>query len=60
MKDRIDRAVDTIRGYCAKVKYCGDCRFMSKDKNCLFMNDTPPCDWRIDKTGNRQKREAGT
>ncbi|WP_304965984.1 hypothetical protein [uncultured Oscillibacter sp.] len=57
-KDRIDRAVETIRGYCGKVKHCDDCRFISEDGNCLFMDDTPPCDWKMDTTRDRQKKEA--
>lgn len=57
-KDRIDRAVETIRGYCGKVKHCDDCRFISEDGNCLFMDDTQPCDWKMDTTRDRQKKEA--
>ena len=57
-KDRIDRAVETIRGYCGKVKHCDDCRFISEDGNCLFMDDTPPCDWKMDTHRTRQKKEA--
>lgn len=54
MKDRIDRAVDTIRGYCAKVTHCDNCRFrQGTDGSCPFMVETTPCDWDMDK-----RREA--
>lgn len=50
MKDRIDKAVDTIRGYCAKVTNCDKCRYrQGTDGSCPFMKETPPCDWCMDK-----------
>ena len=52
----VDRAIDTLRGYCSKVPTCGKCRF-STDGQCPFMQETPPCDWEMDK--RRQEKEAG-
>ena len=43
MKDRIDKAVATLRGYCCKVN-CGNCRYRTKDNGCPFQ-DEAPCDW---------------
>ncbi len=54
-KDRIDKAVDTIRGYCAKVKNCNKCRFVTPDGQCPFMLETPPCDFDMD--DRRQQQE---
>ena len=54
----VDRAIDTLRGDCGKVKHCDDCRFIREDGNCLFMDDTPPCDWKMDATRERQKKGA--
>lgn len=53
MKDRIDRAVNTIRGYCVKVD-CGNCRY-GKDGDCPLQAQAP-CDWDPEKW--RQGREA--
>ncbi len=53
MKDRIDKAVATIRGYCVKVDY-GNCRY-SKDRDCPLQTQAP-CDWDPEKW--RQEREA--
>lgn len=52
MKDRIDRAADILRGYCAKTD-CGKCRFGTPEGNC-DLQDFPPCDW-----GQREKLEQG-
>lgn len=40
-KDKIDEAVDTLRGYCAKVKDCKKCRYSDHKGECPFMNETP-------------------
>lgn len=52
-KDKIDQAVETIRGYCAKVKSCGNCRYSDQKGNCPFTQETPPCDWDMDSQGRR-------
>lgn len=52
-KDKIDKAVDIIRGYCAKVPHCENCRYIIGDGSCPFMQETPPCDWDMDE---RRKR----
>ena len=43
-KDKIDEAVATVRGYCAKVKNCKKCRYVTQDGQCPFMLEEPPCD----------------
>jgi hypothetical protein len=53
-KDRIDRAVGTLRGYCAKVKNCNKCRFVTQGGECPFMLETPPCDFDMD---DRKKKK---
>lgn len=57
-KDKIDKAVDTLRGYCAKVNHCDNCRYrQDTDGSCPFMVETPPCDWSMD--NRQQEQEAG-
>ena len=55
-KDRIDEAVATLRGYCAKVKTCNQCRYVTQDRQCPFMQQEPPCDWSMD---DRRKQKRG-
>ena len=46
-KDRLDKAVESIKGYCEKHLCCSeDCRFFDKEENeCVFERSTIPCDW---------------
>ena len=52
-KDKIDEAVGTLRGYCAKVKDCKKCRYVTQDGQCPFMLEEPPCDWDMDNQRHR-------
>ncbi len=54
MKDRIDKAVGIIRGYCVKVPHCDVCRY-TKTGECPLQSQAP-CDWDPEKW--RQEREA--
>lgn len=58
-RDKVDKAIKTIRGYCGKVKRCERCRFRCSDGDCLFMKEFPPCDWSMDKINQRTDTEAG-
>ncbi len=51
----VDRAIDTLRGYCSKVPRCEKCRFVTPDGGCPFNQEIPPCDWSMDV---RQQPEA--
>jgi len=45
MKDRVDKAFETIKGYCLKRTSCGDgCRYNGED-GCVFQRHEPPVDW---------------
>lgn len=48
-KDRVDKAVEIIKGYCTKHFDCETCRFYEKEKcDCVISkNNTPPCDWSV-------------
>lgn len=46
-KDRIDKAVEVIKGYCKKHFDCtANCRFFDKEeRECMFEKGIIPCDW---------------
>ena len=45
MKDEIEKAFDTLIGYCQKRTFCEDgCRFYV-ESSCLFQKQLPPVDW---------------
>lgn len=45
-KDRIDKAVETIKGYCTKHSTCTNCRFRIKGSGvCVFEKGEIPCEW---------------
>lgn len=46
-KDRVDKAVETIKGYCNKHSCCENrCRFFDKEEyECVFEKGKIPCDW---------------
>ena len=45
--DRVDKAVKTIKGYCAKHFGCtANCRFFDKkERECIFEKGIIPVDW---------------
>lgn len=47
--DRVDKAVEVIKGYCLKHFDCTACRFYNKrtDDCVLTKSNTPPCDWSV-------------
>lgn len=46
MKDKIEKAFDTIIGYCQKRTFCENgCRFYVEGF-CIFQKELPPVDWR--------------
>ncbi len=59
MKDRVDRAVEVIAGYCSKQVNCKKCRFSDKENNCFFMSDNEvvPMEWKeeLEKFKRREK-----
>lgn len=48
-KDRVDKAVETLKGYCTKHSDCyHDCRFYDKEEDeCMFEKSKLPCDWSV-------------
>ena len=40
MKDRIDRAFETLKGYCSKRAFCDRCRYDNKGQ-CALNEDVP-------------------
>lgn len=45
-KNRVEKAVDILTGYCDKHSDCSYCRFHNKqDLECLFLKGFAPCDW---------------
>ena len=45
MKDKIEKAYDTLIGYCKKRTWCEQgCRFYVKNV-CVFQNELAPVDW---------------
>jgi hypothetical protein len=47
-EDRIDKAVETIKGYCTKHFNCETCRFYEKESyDCVLSKNIPPCDWSV-------------
>ena len=55
MKNRIDRAVATLRGYCRKVN-CKNCRYRTKDNVCHLLGDSP-CEWDPERWQRERERE---
>lgn len=49
MQDKVYKAVEIIKGYCAKVVRCEKCRFSNAEGGCLFAAEIAPCDWDLDK-----------
>lgn len=47
MRNRVDKAIATIRGYCDKVVLCDKCRY-SMDGGCPFTDSCIPSDWKMD------------
>jgi hypothetical protein len=47
INDRVDKAVEVIKGYCSKHSDCyHDCRFYDKYENeCVFEKGKIPCNW---------------
>lgn len=46
MKDKIEKAFDTLIGYCQKRAFCETgCRFYVEGF-CIFQKELPPVDWR--------------
>lgn len=45
--DRVDKAVETLKGYCSKHSMCDEtCRFYDKTRSdCVFEKGVLPCDW---------------
>ena len=58
-KDKVGKAIKTIRDYCAKMPFCKSCRFSGIDGGCLIMSEFPPCDWDMNKLGRQPDTEAG-
>lgn len=50
-KNKVDRAVETLMGYCSKVTDCDKCRFFKATDYdvCPFTQDIP-CDWGMQKS----------
>lgn len=44
-KDRVDKAVEIIKGYCLKHTNCEKCRFRGENGYCMFEGGDVPCDW---------------
>lgn len=49
MKDRVDKAVETLRGFCLKRVACDGCRFNDEAYGCLLIRNgqTIPADWEV-------------
>lgn len=46
-KDRIDKAVETLKGYCDKHTECRNCRFSDEKGYCNFEKGKIPSDWSV-------------
>lgn len=48
-KDRVDKAVETLKGYCNKHSDCDErCRLYDKEnKVCMLEKGILPCDWSV-------------
>ena len=45
MKDKVEKAFDTLKGYCQKRVSCENgCRFYVEGI-CIFQQELPPVDW---------------
>lgn len=47
----IEKAIDTLKGYCLKHATCDNCRFKI-DNDCFFERNTMPCDWDFKRSDN--------
>ena len=48
-EDKINKAVETLKGYCEKHSFCeSECRFYDKKTDeCVFEKGKIPCDWSV-------------
>ena len=44
MTNKVDKAFETIKGYCNKQMTCKNCRFNTEEE-CYFRRGVIPCDW---------------
>ena len=42
--NRLQKAIETLKGYCDKQISCEKCKFTT-DVGCFFVNCVCPCDW---------------
>ena len=56
MKTKVEKAIDTIKGFCGKHDTCDRCRYRTETDGCMFREDIPYY-W-DSKTNNRGKEES--
>ena len=52
--DTINKALETISGYCAKISKCENCRFSEKEDGICILQNYVPADW-VSEKENRCK-----
>lgn len=58
MKNRVDRAIEIISGYCSKVIKCDECRYGTINGECALMQCIP-CDWGAEKMRGEDETDEG-
>lgn len=57
MKNRVDKAIAVIRGYCDKMTSCDKCRYQTdSSQECPFTSFVP-CNWEMDEKSGTEKGE---
>lgn len=56
MQDKIYKAVEIIKGYCAKQIRCENCRFENPNDECMFLIQMSPCDWNQEEWRSREAK----
>lgn len=56
MKTKVEKAIDTIKGFCGKHDNCDRCRYRTEAGGCMFREDIPYY-W-DSKTDNRGKEKG--